>query len=154
SGGISMGKSDFVGSAIKDLGVKIKFTKVLQRPGQPLTFGLYKSKPVFCLPGNPVSTLMSFEMHVRPSLFKMMKRNDLARQKVTAYILEDIRVKPGRTYFLRVCLSQRKGRYYARLTGPQGSGIMKSMVLANGIFVVPEKFYIIKNSEQLPVIIL
>jgi molybdopterin molybdotransferase len=154
SGGISMGKSDFVGAAVNELGVRIKFTKVLQRPGQPLTFGLYKHKPVFCLPGNPVSSLLSFEIYIRPAFFKMMGRNDFIREKIMACIDEDIRLKPGRTYFLRVKLTKRQDKYYAKLTGPQGSGIMKSMVLMDGLLVVPDSIDIIKKGEIWPVTLL
>jgi molybdopterin molybdotransferase len=151
SGGISMGKSDFVGTVIKDLGVKIKFTKVLQRPGQPLTFGLFKSKPVFCLPGNPVSSLLSFEIYIRPALFKMMGIKGFARNKIMACIDEDIILKAGRTYFLRVKLIKKYDKYYASLTGPQGSGIMKSMVLMDGLLVVPDSIDLIKKGEVWPV---
>lgn len=154
SGGISMGKTDYVASVIKELGVEIKFTKVAQRPGQPFTFGLFKNKPLFCLPGNPVSSLIVFQMYVRRALLKMMGKEDLLSPKAVATLEEEIRIKPGRTYFLRVFLREKNKQLYARLTGPQGSGILKSMVLANGILVIPEGVGVIKKGKKWPIILI
>ncbi|MDD5746354.1 MAG: molybdopterin-binding protein, partial [Candidatus Omnitrophica bacterium] len=154
SGGISMGNADFVGTVIQECGVKVQFAKVRQRPGQPFTYGLFKSKPVFCLPGNPVSALLVFEIYIRPALLRMMGSQAPSRQKITATIVRDICVKPGKTYFLRVRIWSRAGAFYAGLTGPQGSGIMKSMVSADGILIVPDTVERIKKGEQWPIILL
>jgi molybdopterin molybdotransferase len=180
SGGVSMGDKDFVRPVLKSLGVNMKFWKVAQRPGQPFAFGIYQQRPVFCLPGNPVSTLTTFETLVRPALFKMSGRTEYARPQVMAELQEDIRVQPGNRYFLRVKLTERnhgsavrpKGvtadhgcqysakaeladhKYYARLTGSQGSGILKSMVLADGLLVIPETIGLIKKGAHWPITLL
>jgi len=153
SGGISMGRTDYVRQIIENLGVEIRFVKVAQRPGQPFAFGMFKHKPIFCLPGNPVSSLVVFEMYVRPALLKMGGRTNYSPPQVTATIEEEIRVKPGRRYFLRMKIRKRNNQYYACLTGPQGSGILKSMVLADGLLVIPEDIELVKKGERWPIIL-
>jgi molybdopterin molybdotransferase len=172
SGGVSMGRTDYIRPALEALGAKMKFWKVAQRPGQPFAFGILKKKPVFCLPGNPVSSMMTFEIHVRPAIMKMCGKlarpvrtvqpggldsraggKEYARHEVTATITDEIRVKPGRRYFMRVIVTSKNGRYYASLTGPQGSGILKSMVLSNGILTIPENITAIRKGERWPIII-
>ena len=149
-----MGETDYVRRALKDLGAKIRFWKVAQRPGQPFAFGLLRGKPIFCLPGNPVSSMLTFEVYVRPAILRMSGKFQYSRPQVMADIKEEIKVKPGRRYFFRVKLSKRNGQYYARLTGPQGSGILKSMVLADGLLVIPENVSLIRKGERWPIILL
>lgn len=153
SGGISMGRTDYVRQIIENLGIEIRFAKVAQRPGQPFAFGMFEHKPIFCLPGNPVSSLVVFEMYVRPALFKMGGRTNYSPPQVTATIGEEIRVKPGRRYFLRVKIGKRNNQHYACLTGPQGSGILKSMVLADGLLIIPEDIDLVKKGERWPIIL-
>lgn len=148
SGGVSMGKSDYIRPALEELGAKMKFWKVAQRPGHPFAFGMLKGKPIFCLPGNPVSSMMTFEIHVRPAIMKMCGKKEYARHEVTTTITDEIRVKPGRRYFMRIIVTKKNGRYYASLTGPQGSGILKSMVLSNGILTIPENTAVIRKGEK------
>lgn len=154
SGGVSMGTTDYVRPVLRKLGAQMKFWKVAQRPGQPFAFGVLNGKPIFCLPGNPVSVMTTFETYVRPALMKMTGRNDFDRPHVIAKIGERIEVRPGHRYFMRVILKERKGKYYARLTGSQGSGILKSMVLANGLLVIPENVSIIRKGTEWPIILL
>jgi molybdopterin molybdotransferase len=154
SGGVSMGRTDYVRQALEDLGARMRFWKVAQRPGQPFAFGILKGKPVFCLPGNPVSSMITFEVYVRPALLKMSGKTNYSRPQVIATIEEEIKVKPGKRYFFRVKLSKRNGQYYARLTGPQGSGILKSMVLADGLLIIPEDTSLIRKAERWPIILL
>jgi molybdopterin molybdotransferase len=149
-----MGDKDFVRPVLKSLGVNMKFWKVAQRPGQPFAFGVCKHHPVFCLPGNPVSTLTTFETFVRPALLKMSGRKEYRRPRVTAKMQETVRGKPGFRYFLRVRLTEKNHKHYARLTGPQGPGILKSMVRADGLLVVPENIGVIRKGESWPVILL
>ena len=99
-----MGEADYVRPVLEKLGAKMRFWKVAQRPGQPFAFGTLKNKPIFCLPGNPVSSMTTFEIHVRPALMKMMGIEYLARPIAMATVKEDIKVKQGKTYFLRVKL--------------------------------------------------
>jgi molybdopterin molybdotransferase len=137
------------------VGVEILFWRVAQKPGKPMTFGVRRGKPVFALPGNPVSAALSFELYVRPALRKMMGHTRLFRPTVRAVIEEDIRKKPGRRNFIRgVVWRHEDGILYARSTGDQGSGILRSMSAANGIIVLPEAVEGAKAGEKVEVYLL
>lgn len=151
SAGVSVGDYDFVKDALKDLGMEMIFWKVAMQPGRPLVFGTIQGKPVFGVPGNPVSSMVSFEQFVRPSLLKMMGHRQLYRPVIEAVLKEDIRKKPGRRHFMRAFVSFEKDQYFASVTGPQGSGILKSMVKANGLVIVPEDREIVKAGERVKV---
>ena len=151
SGGVSVGDYDFVKDVLKDLGTKMKFWRVAMKPGKPLAFGMIKDVPVFGLPGNPVSSMVSFEQFVRPALLKMAGAKDIFRFHLPALAKDDFEKKKGLRYFLRVILENKEGQLYASLTGPQGSGILKSMVLANGIAELPEDMEFIRRGETVEV---
>jgi molybdopterin molybdotransferase len=136
SGGVSVGDYDMVKDVLAKLG-EMNFWKVAMRPGKPQAFGHIGGKPLFGLPGNPVSVMVSFEQFVRPALLKMMGRENIFRPEVTAVLDSPIGRKAGRTEFIRVIAEWREGCYHARATGPQGSGILKSMVLGNALAVLP-----------------
>jgi len=137
SGGVSVGDYDMVKDVLAKLG-EMNFWKVAMRPGKPQAFGHIGGKPLFGLPGNPVSVMVSFEQFVRPAILKMMGRSQLFRPEVTAVLDSPLGRKTGRTEFIRVVAEWREGRYHARATGPQGSGILRSMVLGNALAVLPE----------------
>ena len=147
SGGVSVGDYDFVKDVLKDLGTKMKFWRVAMKPGKPLAFGMIKDVPVFGLPGNPVSSMVSFEQFVRPALLKMAGAKDIFRFHLPALAKDDFEKKKGLRYFLRVILENKEGQLYASLTGPQGSGILKSMALANGIMELPEDVETLRKGE-------
>ncbi len=148
SGGVSVGDYDFVKEILSDIGAKIIFWRVNQKPGKPLVFSTYHDKFIFGLPGNPVSVMICFEMYVRPLVMKMMGNTDLFRHTVTAKASHDFKKVRGRTNFARVILMKKDGRYLFKSTGMQGSGILTSMVKADGIAVFPEDSGdIIKGSE-------
>jgi molybdopterin molybdotransferase len=151
SGGVSVGDYDFVKDALNDLGVKMVFWRVAMKPGKPLAFGTIRRKPVFGLPGNPVSSMVSFEQFVRPSLLKMMGHRHLFRPTVEAILKEDIHKEPGRRHFIRSSVSFEKDHYFATTTGAQGSGILRSMLRANGLIVIPEDREIVKAGEKVRV---
>ena len=151
SAGVSVGDYDFVKDALKDLGMEMIFWKVAMQPGRPLVFGTIQGKPVFGLPGNPVSSMVSFEQFVRPSLLKMMGHRQLYRPVIEAVLKEDIQKKPGRRHFMRAFVSFEKDQYFASVTGPQGSGILKSMVKANGLVIVPEDLEMVRAGEKVKV---
>ena len=151
SAGVSVGDYDFVKDALKDLGMEMIFWKVAMQPGRPLVFGTIQGKPVFGLPGNPVSSMVSFEQFVRPSLLKMMGHRQLFRPVIEAVLKEDIQKKPGRRHFMRAFVSFEKDQYFASVTGPQGSGILKSMVKANGLVIVPEDREMVRAGEKVKV---
>jgi molybdopterin molybdotransferase len=138
SAGVSVGDYDFVKEVMKNLGMEMVFWKVAMRPGAPLAFGTIAGKPVFGLPGNPVSSMISFEQFVRPSLLKMMGRRQLFRPVIEAILKEEIKKMIGRRYFIRGSVSFEKDKYFVTTTGEQGSGILRSMVKANGLIVIPE----------------
>ncbi|MGZ3568683.1 MAG: molybdopterin molybdotransferase MoeA [Thermodesulfobacteriota bacterium] len=151
SAGVSVGDYDFVKDVMKRLGMEMVFWKVAMRPGAPLAFGIIGEKPVFGLPGNPVSSMISFEQFVRPSLLKMMGHRKLFRPAVEAVLKEDIKKMAGKRYFIRGSVSFEKNQYFVTSTGEQGSGILRSMVRANGLIVIPEEQEIVRAGERVKV---
>ena len=151
SAGVSVGDYDFVKDVLNDLGMEMVFWRVAMKPGRPMAFGILQGKPVFGLPGNPVSSMVSFEQFVRPSLLKMMGYRQLFRPVIEAVLKEDIQKKPGRRHFMRAFVSFEKDQYFASVTGPQGSGILKSMVKANGLVIVPEDREMVRAGEKVKV---
>jgi len=148
SAGVSVGDYDFVKDVMKELGVTINFHQVAQRPGKPFTFGTVGEKLFFGLPGNPVSSMLTFEQYVRPAILKMTGHKRIFRKTVKAILQEDIKKKKGLRYFTRVRVHYEDGRFTAVTTGEQGSGILKSMVLANGIMVLPEDSTLIEKGYE------
>jgi len=146
TGGVSVGDYDVV----KDVLVKhgeIAFWTVRMKPGKPLAFGtingvsregVARNIPHLGLPGNPVSSMITFELFARPAILKMMGKKNLAKPTIDAVIENPIVNSDGRRIFARAVVQKRGGQYFARLTGPQGSGILTSMTLANGLVIVPE----------------
>jgi molybdopterin molybdotransferase len=151
SAGVSVGDYDFVKDVMKHLGMEMVFWKVAMRPGQPLAFGTMGGKPVFGLPGNPVSSMISFEQFVRPSLLKMMGCRHIFRPLVEAVLKEEIKKMAGSRYFVRGSVSFENNQYMVTTTGEQGSGILRSMVRANGLIVIPEDQEIVRAGEKVKV---
>ncbi|MGH7545072.1 MAG: molybdopterin molybdotransferase MoeA, partial [Gemmatimonadota bacterium] len=146
--GVSVGEHDFVKEVLDALGFEPSFWRVRIRPGSPLTFGLLRGRPAFALPGNPVSAMVTFEVFVRPALDRMQGLVDPSRPRVPVRIAEEVRTKPGLTHFLRCRLEPGpEGVPRARLTGPQGSGILTSMAQADALLVVPEEVLVLKPGD-------
>lgn len=140
SGGVSVGEYDFVKRVLDEMGMELLFWRVRQRPGKPLAYGLLHGKPVFGLPGNPVSSGICFEEYVRPALAYMLGRKEVFPELVTAVLSEPTPKKQGLHYFSRgEAFFTDKGILMVRDTGPQGSGIYSSMVRANCIIHLPEE---------------
>jgi molybdopterin molybdotransferase len=142
SAGVSVGEHDFVKAALARLGAEQHLWLVDMRPGKPIAFStipvaLGGAVPVFALPGNPVSAMVTFELFVRPALLRMGGHARLDRPVVTARALAPIDNPGRRRGYLRVALSAGDRGYGARLTGDQSSGILRSMVDADGLAVVP-----------------
>jgi molybdopterin molybdotransferase len=138
SAGLAVGDHDHVRDVLGGLGMELVFQRVRMRPGSPFAFGLLVGMPVFMLPGNPVSAMVTFEVLVRPALRRMtgLKRYDRSWRRVE--IAQPLRAGPGRTHFYRAVLEPVvDGGWLARLTGPQGSGILTSMVKADALLRVP-----------------
>lgn len=140
SGGVSVGKYDLVKDTLAQLGMRVKFWKVNMKPGKPLVFGTIGNKPVFGLPGNPTSAMISFEQFVRPALLKMMGHKNLYRPLMDAILAEDLKMGSDRPHLVRCKLFEREGRIVAQAAGTQSSGALRSMVLADGLMILyPEK---------------
>ena len=137
SAGVSVGELDLVREALVNAGAELHLWKVDMRPGKPITFGSLSERPVFGLPGNPVSAMVTFELFVRPMLLAMQGRRALSRTRVRATTAAPIVNRGSRRGYLRVTLEGQGGRWSARLTGDQGSGILRSMVAGDGLAVVP-----------------
>jgi molybdopterin molybdotransferase len=141
SAGVSRGDYDVVKDVLAKEG-EVDFWTVRMRPGKPLAFGAFRSGgrrvPHIGLPGNPVSSMVSFELFGRPAIYKMLGRGDWQRSRVRAIARERIDNTDSRRVYARAILTREDGRYYAALTGPQGSGMLTSMAAANALAVVPE----------------
>ena len=157
SAGVSRGDFDVVKDVLAKEG-EIDFWTVRMKPGKPLAFGAFPSGdrrvPHIGLPGNPVSSMITFELFGRAAIFKMLGKPDWERRRVRATAEERIVNTDGRRVYARAILSQRRGRYYASLTGPQGSGILTSMVLANALAVVPEDVPAIEPGDEVECLVL
>ena len=152
--GVSVGEHDFVHAALADLGATMDFWKVRMRPGSPLAFATVQGVPWIGLPGNPVSTMVCFELFVRPAIRKMQGHRVLHRRAVRATADEHLHTAGKLTHFLRGILRETPEGYRARLTGAQGSGILTSMVRANALLVVPETKSDVLPGESLTAILL
>ena len=151
SAGVSVGDYDFVKDVMKDMGIGIDFWQVAQRPGKPMTFGAREGKPVFGLPGNPVSSMIAFEQYIRPAILKMTGHENIFRRTIRAKLTEDIKKKKGLRYFIRGRVKSQGEGFIVETTGEQGSGILKSMVLANGIIVIPEDMDFVGEGSEVMV---
>jgi molybdopterin molybdotransferase len=139
SAGISAGDRDLVRAVLDELNVKLIFWKIDIKPGRPMAFSLRDGKPVFSLPGNPVSTMITFEEFVRPALLKLMGHKKVIKPLIKATLLGPVKKKPGRVNFLRVSLEKENGKIFARSPGKQDTGILKTMLLSGGIAVIPSE---------------
>jgi molybdopterin molybdotransferase len=139
SAGISVGEFDHLRGVLDSMGMDLKFWRVKMRPGAPIGFGLLRGTPWIGLPGNPVSTMVTFDLFVRPAIRKMLGHERLFRRPVTVTLEEPISIGARLTHFLRATVRPGdNGQLLARLTGPQGSGILTSMSRAEALVIVPE----------------
>jgi molybdopterin molybdotransferase len=151
SGGVSVGDYDLVKASLQKMGQDMLFWKVAMKPGKPLAFGRIGETPIFGLPGNPVSSFVSFEQFVRPSLRKTMGCSDLTHKTVQAKLTRTIHKKPGRLHFLSAIVSWTDGEYTVTPAGEQGSGILKSAANANGLLIFPLEADEIKQGQEVAV---
>jgi molybdopterin molybdotransferase len=154
SGGVSMGDYDFTKVVFSELGAGMNFWKLAIRPGQPLAFGKIQGKLAFGLPGNPVSSMVTFEQLVRLALMKMGGHRHLERPTVEAVFKEKFSKRPDRRHFLRGILAHEDGQLTVKTTGPQGSGILTSMVKANGLIDVAEEIENVNPGDTIKVQVL
>jgi len=137
SGGVSMGDYDFTKPVFAELGAEMNFWKLAIRPGQPVAFGKIQGVLAFGLPGNPVSSMVTCDQLVRPAILKMGGHVSYARPVVQAVFQEKFSKRSDRRHFLRGILHHEDGVLTVRTTGGQGSGILTSMVKANGFIDIP-----------------
>jgi molybdopterin molybdotransferase len=154
SAGISVGEHDHMRGVLREMGAEMKFWRVRMRPGAPIGFGLLDGKPWIGLPGNPVSTMVTFELFARPAIQRMRGQTKLFRRPVSVVLDEAIATSADLTHFLRAVVTVREGRATARLTGPQSSGILTSMSNANALLVVPADRRSVAAGETLNAILI
>ena len=158
SGGVSKGDYDIVKDVLAEHG-EVGFWTVCMKPGKPLAFGVIKKVagrkerkvPHLGLPGNPVSSMITFEQFARPAILKMMGKETLTKPTIRAIIEDDVANNDGRRLFARVMVTKRGGQYHASVTGPQGSGILTSLTKANGLAIIPESSKGVKAGDMVEV---
>ena len=161
SGGVSVGDFDLVKQVLAAEG-EMHFWSLNMKPGRPLAFGVVgdlsaspgQGVPLLGLPGNPVAAMISTELFARPAILKMQGITDWARPTVQARLRDPIRRKDGRRHYLRVRLHETNGGTEASLTGDQGSGILNSLVQADGLAVIPEDVEHLPPGSEVQVILL
>jgi len=151
TGGVSMGKYDFVKEIYSDLDIEILFEWINVKPGRPCTFGKKDNKLVFGLPGYPVPTLTSFIQFVRPALLKLMGATKINKPLVSAFLEEDISKHSGGVNLLRGYFTIKNNEFYVTTTGSQKSSVLRSMSKANCLIVIPENSREIKAGEKVAI---
>lgn len=153
SGGVSVGEFDYVKAALDELGAELRFWRVAMKPGKPVVFASLAGKPFFGLPGNPVSCMVGFHLFVQPALRRMMGAPDdrLMRPVVDAVLANDVRSSGDRPNYQRAVVTWRDGGLVATTKPAQGSGVLSSMVGANGLVLVPEGTRQIATGERVTV---
>ncbi|MBK7327594.1 MAG: molybdopterin molybdotransferase MoeA [Dehalococcoidia bacterium] len=159
SAGVSRGDFDVVKDVLAREG-QVDFWTVRMRPGKPLAFGAFAAPdgrriPHLGLPGNPVSSMVSFELFGRPAIFKMLGKQGWERPSVRAIVRERVVNPDPRRYFARCIVTQGEdGRWYADLSGPQGSNILTGMSGANALTVIPEDVTVVEAGEEIDAMML
>lgn len=153
SGGVSVGDYDVVKKVLQSMG-EMQFWRVRMKPGKPIAFGHIAGTPLLGLPGNPVSAMVCFELFGRPALLKMQGRSALFKPVVTATFEGRLRDRADRRQYVRVRVEQQGAQFIARLTGEQGSGVLSSMLHADGLLIVPEGMTEVEPGARLQVLML
>jgi molybdopterin molybdotransferase len=161
-GGVSKGDYDLVKDVLAREG-EIDFWTVSMKPGKPLAFGVIdgtdvsgmsKRVPLLGFPGNPVSSMITFELFARPAILKMLGRKSWQKPTIEAQLDSPVINRDSRRVFARAKVTRRGNKYYASLSGPQGSGILTSMGRANGLVIIPEERSRVEAGEVVKVLML
>ncbi|MPZ50028.1 MAG: molybdopterin molybdenumtransferase MoeA [Dehalococcoidia bacterium] len=158
SAGVSRGDYDVVKDVLEREG-EVDFWTVRMRPGKPLAFGAFPAPdgrrvPHIGLPGNPVSSMVTFELFGRAAIFKLMGKTSWERQTLRVTVEDRVVNDDGRRFLARAIVRQRDGRYFASLTGSQSSGVLTSMALANALVVCPEDVPALESGQEADAIML
>ncbi|UXP32463.1 molybdopterin molybdotransferase MoeA [Reichenbachiella agarivorans] len=145
SGGVSKGKADFLPQVLEELGVEKQFHTVAQRPGKPFWFGIHQKKPVFAFPGNPISTMMCFQVYFMPWLSKQLHTYS---DTSVAVLTEDVVFKPDLGYFVQVSLQSHQGRLYAMPQAGNGSGDLVNLAKSTGFLYLPAGQEVYKKNKE------
>jgi molybdopterin molybdotransferase len=148
--GVSVGEHDLIRDVLQESGGELKLWRLAMRPGAPVGFGLMTGTPWIGLPGNPVSTMVTFELFVRPAIRRLQGHALPFRRIVTVTVREPITLGPKLRHYLRAIVEEGD----ARLTGPQGSGILTSMERANALLIDPAEMPSVPAGAQLEALIL
>ena len=151
TGGVSVGDYDYTREVIEELGFKVHFWRLRIKPGKPLLFATFENKLYFGIPGNPVSTMVVFYNFIMPAMLKMQGFNNIFLPEEEAILDEDLKKKDERREYVRGILYKKDGKFHVKSTGPQGSGILKSMVMGNCFIVLNEGKKFLKKGEGVKV---
>lgn len=151
TGGVSMGRYDFVKEIYSDLNIEMQFEWVNVKPGRPWAFGKKDNKLIFGLPGNPVSTLTSFIQFVRPALLRLMGATRIKKPIVNAFLQEDINKQPGKVHLLRGFFTIKDNEFHVLTTGNQNSSVLRSMSDANCLIIIPGDTTEVKAGERVAI---
>jgi molybdopterin molybdotransferase len=153
NGGISVGDYDFIKAVLVELGAREIFWKVLQKPGGPLGYWLLDGRPVFGIPGNTVAAMVCMEEYVRPGVRKLMGHGKLLRPERTGTFEGSFRktAQDGKVHLVRVRARWDDGRLVVMPSGPQGSGILTSMLRSNALALVPADALELRSGDEVPV---
>ena len=154
TGGVSVGQFDHVKGVLDELGLRQLFHGVAQKPGKPLKFGTIGGRPIFGLPGNPVSTMVCFYLYVRPALLALGGSRELGLPRMEVRCAAEIKIANGLTEFVRVRLERRDGAVYAAPTGNQSSGVLSSLSRADAILIGPAEKSVLRAGDQATVLLL
>jgi molybdopterin molybdotransferase len=137
SGGVSVGDFDLVKKIMQEQG-NIDFWRINMQPGKPVAFGYIGEAPLLGLPGNPVSTAVTFELFGRPLIRKMLGHTRLLKPQIEVIVKDGVSDRAMRRYYVRAHVTWKDGRFIAQTTGNQGSHMMTSLLNANAFVIVPE----------------
>lgn len=154
SGGVSVGAFDFTKDVLKALGAQLHLWRVRMRPGAPVGFGTLGEMAWLGLPGNPVSVLVTFELFARPLIRRLRGETTIFPRTVAVRVREDVTIGAPLTHFMRAVIDWEDTGFWARLTGPQGSGLLTSMARANGLLVIPPDRTLVRSGETVSAILL
>ena len=147
TGGVSVGAYDFTKDVLRALGAELHLWRVRMRPGAPLGFGTLGDMPWLGLPGNPVSAMVTFELFARPLIRRLRGETTIFRRAIEVRVRDNVSILAPLTHFMRAIVSWGGDGAWARLTGPQGSGLLTSMSRANALLVVPPERESIRAGE-------